>query len=122
MLREQPSLSAWGRPAGWVPRPQVGRRPRLADPVERLVRSHDPRRGLRTRPDHRLSPVKCGEDSANNPLPGPPVVVKGQIEERQHRVIDLVRVERHPRTLPDLRKLRWGSWPHAYTRVEAVHA
>ena len=30
------------------------------------------------------------------PLPGPPVVVKGQKEERQHRVVDLVRVERHP--------------------------
>src|SRR3954454_20995376 len=48
------------------------------------------------------------------PLPGPPVVVKGQIEERQHRVIDLVRVERHPRTVPELLELRWGSWPHAY--------
>src|SRR4051794_33872806 len=60
MLREQPSLSAWGRPAGWVPRPQVGRRPRLADTVEGLVRSHDPRRGLRTRPDHHLSQMKCG--------------------------------------------------------------
>src|SRR4051794_30797015 len=48
------------------------------------------------------------------PLPGAPVVMAGQKEERQHRVVDLVRVERHPRTLPDLRKLRWGSWPHAY--------
>src|SRR6185436_11855162 len=48
------------------------------------------------------------------PLPGPPVVVKGQKEERQHRIADLVRVERHPRTVPDLLELRWGSWPHAY--------
>src|SRR3954454_5542731 len=51
------------------------------------------------------------------PLPGPPVVVKGQIEERQHRVIDLVRVERHPRTVPELLELRWGSWPHALMSV-----
>src|SRR3954468_23977128 len=55
MLREQPSLSAWGRPAGWVPRPHVRRRARLADTVERLVRPHDPCRGLRTRSDHHLS-------------------------------------------------------------------
>src|SRR5215207_6902521 len=34
--------------------------------MERLVRSDDPRRGLRTRPDHRLSRVKCGEDSGFN--------------------------------------------------------
>src|SRR3954454_18537098 len=60
MLGDQPSLSAWGCPAGWFPRPHVRWRPRLADPMERLVRSDDPRRGLRTRPDHRLSQVKCG--------------------------------------------------------------
>src|SRR3954467_867224 len=64
MLREQPSLSAWGRPAGWVPRPHVRRRAWLADTVEGLVRSHDPRRGLRTRPDHHLRQMKCGQDSA----------------------------------------------------------
>src|SRR5215217_6625929 len=48
------------------------------------------------------------------PLPGPPVVVKGQKEERQHRFVNLVRVERHPPTLPVSFELRWGSWPHAY--------
>src|SRR3954454_22426771 len=63
MLREQPSLSAWGRPAGWVPRPHVRRRAWMANTVEGLVRSHDPRRGVRTRADYRLSQVKCGEDS-----------------------------------------------------------
>jgi hypothetical protein len=40
--------------------------------------------------------------------------MKGQIEERQHRIVDLVRVERHPRPVPDLLELRWRSWPHAY--------
>src|SRR3954465_1867450 len=48
------------------------------------------------------------------PLPGAPVVVKGQKEERQHRVVDLVRVERHPPTLPVSLDLRWRSWPYAY--------
>src|SRR4051794_38320913 len=60
MLREQPSLSAWGRPAGRFPRPHVRRRAWLANTVEGLVRSHDPGRGLRTRSDHRLSQMKCG--------------------------------------------------------------
>ena len=60
MLRHQPRLSARGRPAGWLPRPQVRRRTRLADHLEGLVRPHDPRRGLRTRPDHHLTQVKCG--------------------------------------------------------------
>src|SRR4051794_28819355 len=49
------------------------------------------------------------------PLPGPPVVVKGRKEERQHRFDDLVRVERHAPTLPVSLDLRWGSWPHAYS-------
>src|SRR3954454_2585894 len=53
------------------------------------------------------------------PLPGPPVVVKGQIEERQHRVVNLVRVERHPRTVPELLELRWRSWPHAYAGADS---
>src|SRR4051812_37651507 len=48
-------------------------------------------------------------------LPGPPVVVKSQKEVRQHRVVDLVRVERHPPTLPVSFELRWRSWPHAHT-------
>src|SRR3982750_781888 len=30
------------------------------------------------------------------PLPGPPVVMAGQKEERQHRFVDLVHVESHP--------------------------
>src|SRR3954462_6505347 len=71
MLREQPSLSAWGRPAGWVPRPQVGRRAWLADTVEGLVRSHDPRRGLRTRPDHHLSQMKLGKTQGSSPVSCP---------------------------------------------------
>src|SRR4051794_8792724 len=54
------------------------------------------------------------------PLPGPPVVVKGQKEERQHRFVDLVRVERHPATLPVSFGLRWGSWPHAYPVSEGT--
>src|SRR3954452_15110638 len=48
------------------------------------------------------------------PLPGPPVVMAGQKEERQHRFVDLVLVERHPPTVPVSFELRWGSWPHAY--------
>src|SRR3954463_15098721 len=55
--------------------------------------------------------VEPVERIPTKPLPGAPVVMAGQKEERQHRVVDLVRVERHPPTLPDLRKLRWGSWP-----------
>ena len=58
------------------------------------------------------------------PLPGPPVVMAGQKEERQHRFVDLVRVERHPPTLPVSLDLRWGSWPHAYgaARLAAIPA
>ena len=44
------------------------------------------------------------------PLPGPPVVMAGQKEERQHRFVDLVRVESHPPTLPVSLDLRWRSW------------
>src|SRR5215212_3125758 len=47
----------------------------------------------------------------------PPAVVKGQKEECQHRFVDLVRVERHPPTLPVSFELRWGSWPHALMSV-----
>src|SRR3954451_5641121 len=49
--------------------------------------------------------VEAVERIPIKPLPGAPVVVKGQKEERQHRFVDLVRVEHHPPTLPDLRKL-----------------
>src|SRR3954468_18618612 len=66
--------------------------------------------GSPIRPFHRAGPARI----PIKPLPGAPVVMAGQIEERQHRFVDLVRVERHPRTVPDLRELRWGSWPHAY--------
>src|SRR3954454_10535979 len=41
-------------------------------------------------------------------LPGAPVLMTGQKEKRQHRVVDLVRVERHPRTVPVLFDLRRG--------------
>src|SRR3712207_3600176 len=44
------------------------------------------------------------------PLPAPPVVMAGQKEERQHRFVDLVRVESHPPTLPVSLDLRWRSW------------
>jgi hypothetical protein len=37
-----------------------GGRARLADDLEGLVRPLHPRRGLRTRPGHRFSPMKCG--------------------------------------------------------------
>src|SRR3954469_25896867 len=44
-----------------VPRPHVRRRAWLADTVEGLVRSHDPRRGPRTRSDHHLSQMNVGK-------------------------------------------------------------
>src|SRR3954447_13094750 len=58
--------------------------------------------------------VEAVERIPIKPLPGAPVVVKGQKEERQHRIVDLVRVERHPPTLPVSFELRWRSWPYAY--------
>src|SRR6476619_3635978 len=67
MLCDQPGLPARRRPAGWLSRPQVRRRARLADDLERLVRPDDPHRGLRTRPDRRFIVMKCGYRSALQP-------------------------------------------------------
>src|SRR3954470_3577365 len=59
-LHHQPGLPARRRPPGRLPRPQVGRRARLANDLERLVRPLHPRRRLRTRSGHCFSPMKCG--------------------------------------------------------------
>src|SRR5919199_3355770 len=42
------------------------------------------------------------------PLPRPPTVMETQEKEREHRVVDLVRIERHPRILPPLSNVRGG--------------
>jgi hypothetical protein len=47
------------RPPGRLSHPQVRRRTRLANNLERLVRPHDPCRRVRTRPNHHLTQVKC---------------------------------------------------------------
>src|SRR4051794_31629315 len=78
--------------------------------LQALLGEHDGLGLVDRVPDHALI-VEPVQRIPIKPLPGPPVVVKGQKEERQHRVVDLVRVERHPRTVPDLLELRWGSWP-----------
>src|SRR3954471_528094 len=84
--------------------------------LQALLGEHD-RLGLVDRVADQAFLIEPVERVPIHPLPGAPVVVKRQKEERQHRIVDLVRVERHPRTLPDLRELRWRSWPHAYSSV-----
>src|SRR3954466_10762902 len=60
VLRYQPELPARRHPAGWLSRPHVRRRARLADDLEGLGRPYEPRRRIRTRPSYHLTQVKCG--------------------------------------------------------------